>query len=170
MREPDLENSFDGSGHVVGNSIEVVIPPHTRKAWRCPLSEQHPACLAHWLIYSPHQHPIWQYWWVTLIHLRDIPGSEPAHKDFEGAEYEISSLAQVPSEEPNPDDAKGTRRVMLPYDINEQFGGVSDKQAVALAETWVRDIIGGRLNPDSDYRRVWKSRVAIDVEAAKKSS
>lgn len=175
VREPDMRRAFDGghrrcsmhqAGRLVGD-YDIVMPPHARRAWRVipkPKTIDQTATMAQWLVHCPHLHAFWGYWWINLIHLRDIPGVVPAHKHFPQAEYELAIYAQNPEREPDPDNLDCTMAVLLPADVCEQFHGVTDEQAIDLVEVLVRGVVNWTLSPDSDFRQSWKSQISLCVE------
>ncbi len=63
-----------------------------RRAWKSQAEhtkKEHQGHLATFLVNSPIAHPIWSYWMVALVHLRDIPGVPPARKHYPDAEFEF---------------------------------------------------------------------------------
>lgn len=131
------------------------------KAWRCRLptvleKPDHQATVAGWLLFCPGAHLAWSYWWITLVHLRDIPGVPPAKLRFPGAGWEVLCMAQEPDHAPDPDDATGTLRFLTPLDWVVQFGDVAnDEQATRVIEAVVDLIMSGRVSPDQDFRSFW---------------
>jgi hypothetical protein len=170
MRAPDLQQSFGATVRVLNLSNlgvhRVPIPAHERRAWRVPCKAQtadQTATLDMWLTNCPCLHMAWSWWWVTVIHLRDIPGVEPAKKDFPQAEYQLTIIAQNPELAPDPDEPT-SMRPLYPLDVIEQFHGVTDEQAVQLLETWAKGIVHGQISPDSDFRRAWNEQVRLGVQ------
>ena len=116
----------------------------------------HPACLAHWLVNVKGAHPFWEHWYVALIHLRDLPGVDPAKKRYPEAEYEFIIASISPEEAPEPDpDQKGSYPLMTPIDVVEQFHGVSDRDAIRIAQAGIQAMMQGRISPDQDFRSMW---------------
>ena len=138
------------------------------KAWllesKSPVPD-HQACLTAWLINVPRAHPFWQWWTVNMIHLRDIPGVRPAHKQYASAEYEFMIAAINPEQCPNPDPDKVDEGYpfLHPLDVTEQFDGVSDAEAVRICEGAVRTILAGEISPDQDYRSWWHELIQNTV-------
>lgn len=128
------------------------------KAWRVPVTEERKATeVATWLLYCPGAHAAWSYWWITLVHLRPIPGAPPAIVTVPGAGWEAISFAQDPGTPPDPDRPKDTFRHLTPIDWVAQFGHVKDDaQAIAVIEAGVALIMRGEVSPDSDFRSFWK--------------
>lgn len=154
------------------------------KAWRVrvtdALREAHvkafgyaDAGLATWVVNGPY-HPFWGWGYISLIHLRDIPGAPPAHRQYAGAEYEIMCLSLNPNPEPprGPvdvdrveagDTTGGLPGFLMPADWIVQFHGVSDEQAVEVAQLAIDSIVRGQ-SCDSDYRAFWESAIKTTVE------
>lgn len=119
-------------------------------------AKSNPATLCGWLVNRPGAHPHWQWWLVGLITLRDIPGIQPARKNYPEAEYELYIYSIDPStcSSPEPDSPEGYPP-LLPLDVLHQFHGLSEKTAKHLTEIMVQNIVAGRISPDQDYRKVW---------------
>lgn len=131
------------------------------RAWRLKL-EPEKGQLAGWLLHCPGAHVAWEYWLISLAHLRDSEGVPPATRNYPEAAYELCSLALNPDYVPDPDDFK--QRGLLPYDLVEQFHGVDDNKAAMLVESLVDWCVAGKLSPDSDYARTWKALLWNSIE------
>lgn len=119
------------------------------------------AHIAGWIINGPY-HPFWRWWNLSIVHLRDIPGVEPAHVQFPGATHEVIIATINPERCSKPDiDALERGTVQLPFlspmDLVHQVILVSDEQAAELAELMINAILSGDYSPDSDFRGRWKS-------------
>lgn len=118
------------------------------QAWKIDTNRPGPAdwsaCLAVWLIQAPGQGHGANVFYLSAIHLRDIPGVPPAHKNYPEAEYELSVLAVNAASLPDADSATA-----IPLDRNaavlHQFHGITDQQVAAVAEQCVRDVVDGNL-------------------------
>jgi hypothetical protein len=108
---------------------------------------------------------MWSYWWLSLIHLRDVPGAPPAKLDprVPGATHELISFAQDPGQAPDPDDVK-TFRHLTPIDWAIQFKVGTDRDAMRLAERVVTTIMQGVASPDTDYRTFWARAIRETAE------
>lgn len=128
-----------------------------RRAWELTqrLTPDQEAGLSGWLVNVPGAHAAWEYWGVGVVHLRDIPGIKLAHKHYPEAEYEFLIYSVDPTEG-TPDPDKPPFPHLTPLDVQYQFHGVCDKEAVGLCELAVDEIMQGRISPDQDYRRAWK--------------
>lgn len=151
MREPDVTGPF-------------------AKAWffsnKDPKVPDHQACLGSWLLNMPGAHPFWSYWLVTCVHLRDIPGVKPAHKKYPEAEFEFSIHSIDPERcpEPDPDKALEGFPLLSPVDVVEHFHGLSDRDALRVAEAGINAMCHGRISPDQDFRAEWHRVITGTVE------
>lgn len=154
MREPD----FTGAGQW--------------KAWKCKLAPvgqrgrpDFDAEVAIWLVFAPGAHACWSYWWISMIHLRPIPGVQAATINTPGAGYEVICMAQDPKHVPDPDEPAGTNRMLTPIDWVVQFGHAkSDEKAIEVGEANIRSIMTGQVSPDSDFRSWWKKTIPATAE------
>lgn len=89
------------------------------------------------------------------ISLREVPGFPPAHINMHGATHEIMVYALNPE---HAIDLASSPRFLTPCNFVGQFIQPSDDEAAALIEQTVRDVIDGRLNPDTDYAQWWIQR------------
>lgn len=149
MRAPD----FEGGGGAV-------------RVWRIAESAKstpdHAAALGSWVIDGPF-HPLCHQWVLSVIHLRDIEGVRPAHRQFPEADHELMILSLNPDRPVDIDafEATGTwgdpnvPKFLTPADLQYQFGGLTDAQAVEIAEAAIRGILAGDYSPDSDHRSRW---------------
>jgi hypothetical protein len=138
------------------------------KAWIMTAAASQPDHQAHlesWLLQVPGAHPLWQHWVMALVHLRDVPGVKPAHRQYPEAEHELLILSLDPGHPANPDLAAGERlHFLTPPDLVHQFHGLTDDRARQLGTMAVRAICNGHLSPDQDFRSVW--RTVIDATVA----
>jgi hypothetical protein len=123
--------------------------------------------IAAWIVNQPGAHPFWRYWFVGVVHLRDIPGVKPAKKRYPLAAYEFIILALDP-EKPLPE-IDGHRngnpmKMLMPPDVVLQFHGLDDKRAEELAGLAVAAIINGQMSPDQDYRGMWRAAIQSTIE------
>lgn len=146
MREPD----FEGPG---GAAWRIAIPPEERAA-----KPDYQASLGMWHLHCPGAHPLWTWYVVTLIHLRDIPGVAPAKKHYPEAAYEFIVMALNPDGGVPVQPGQLPRQLcyLTPFDHVLQFHGTTDEQAVRVVELYLRACTNGRLSPDQDYRAVWR--------------
>lgn len=114
--------------------------------------------LAWWLLTGT-WHPIWPQFVISVIHLRDVEGREPATLQFPGATHELLVLALNPGEPPKIHDAVKLERKGLklcgylePIDVVHQFEA-TDEQMVDLAKLAAQACVDGRLNPSTDDAR-----------------
>jgi hypothetical protein len=142
---------------------------HVIQAWRiaAPITEPaQQATLRSWLVHGGF-HPMWTYWLVSTVHLRDIPGTPPPAITIEGATHEFTILSlesppSCPERHPNPDDLE-TIHHLIPPDVSHQLVGLTDEQAIAICDLMIQRIIDGQMSPDSDFRSHWNR--ALDATA-----
>lgn len=165
MRDPD----YKGVASVWRLRHEPVMDEAHTDSWGYPS-----ASLADWIVNGPY-HPLWRWWYVGLVHLRSIPGAPPANKQYPEAEYEILCMSLDPDGQPGrakvPDlekieagDMKGGLPGFLsPPDWAVQFHGVTDEQAVEVADLAARAIANGQ-SCDSDFRSWWHAAIPNTVK------
>lgn len=133
------------------------------KAWLLPLPEEfkHPAqaaSLAGWLVHQPGVHPHWEYWLLSVVHLRDIEGIDPAKKAFPEATHELTILSLDPDiGVPDPDKPEKFRYLM-PQDLVKQIAS-TDADAIKIAGGMIDIVIAGKMAMDSDYRGSWSTLI-----------
>lgn len=149
MREPDFKGPF-GRAWTLAHTSDV--PDHT-------------ACLGSWLVNVPGAHPWWSHWLVSVIHLRDIPGVKPAFKKYPDAGFEFAIYSINPDKcpQPDPDDIANGFPLLTPVDVQEQFHGVSDRDAWRIAQSGIEAMVHGRISPDQDFRPMWNRLIVGTV-------
>jgi hypothetical protein len=90
------------------------------------------AFLEHWLLYLPAQHKRWDYYHLTLVHLREQDGVAPAIKGREQDTHEIYLRPQNPSTRPDPGDLNTIQIIGAPSAM-AQFEGGDDGDACDVA-------------------------------------
>ncbi|WP_086746210.1 hypothetical protein [Streptomyces scabiei] len=112
--------------------------------------EQHRATLDAWIITAEHWHPHWSQYLLALISLADIEGAPPAKKRTPDVTHEL--LVVVLNPDHGPYDARAVRpgdlHHLTPVNIAEQFTATDD-QALNIARLSVRDVVDGRLTPET---------------------
>lgn len=129
------------------------------KAWNVQKGD-HPTAVASWLVNGPF-HPMWSWWAISAVRLRDVPGVPPAKKTYPEAEYEFLIMSIHPDHPPDPEDPHIHH--LEPLDVVEQFHGVTERDVVRIVEACIRAICEGRMSPDCDYRSAWKEAIAGTV-------
>lgn len=149
MREPDFSHE-------------------NRRAWKCTAPATAPAHAAHlvtYLVNFPGAHPWWEYWGVTVVHLRDILGAPAAKKSYPDAGYEFGIWTIDPRKHPAPvDPDAGAWALLSPADSIVQFHGIDDEQATELGLLSVKLMVERAYSPDSDFRSFWKEAIWGTVE------
>jgi hypothetical protein len=136
---------------------------HDRGARKVP---DHEAGVATWLVNGPF-HPLWSWWGVSVVSLRDMPGVRPPLRFYEGAEYEFVIVSLDPDQEVDIEaweEGRGGFRWLTPLDAQVQFHGTTDEQAAEVAELAVEAILDGHASPDQDWRSWWEVAIPNTVE------
>lgn len=120
--------------------------------------------LAQWLLLCPHAHPMWSYYVMTLVHLREAPGINTPNLQYPEAEHELIVWALHPDATPDPDDHTTLLQRMDPLDQVHQFHGVGDDNAIEMVARLAGHIAGGVLSPDQDHRSKWRALIRQSVE------
>lgn len=123
--------------------------------------------LRQWYINGPY-HPLWEWWVVSVISLKDVEGVPPAHKQYPEAEYEFTiwSLDGVPNIDTcdrGDLENRGFKSYLHPADVTFHFHKVTDEQAKQICDGAVDLIVRGQ-SCDSDYRQFWLNALARTVE------
>ena len=146
------EKEFHGPA---GSSFRVPIESDMRNA-----SEG----ICTWLLYAPSAHPLWQYFDLFVIRLRQLPGMPPPNLAFEGANHEIGVLSLDPEYQPY--DVKKLIEIgrssgipyLLPQQVAVQFE-CTDEEANLLGTYAARGVAYGHLIPEDqlsgDAQRYW---------------
>jgi hypothetical protein len=123
------------------------------RAWDISGAKSRPeqeAGLRAWLLHRPGAHPFWSWWLVSVVHLREIPGAPPARKQFPEADHEFRIVTINPEACPH---------------VVEQFGGLTDEQAMEIGDWVIRHIVFDGVWPDQDFRRYWHEAIGGMVQA-----
>ena len=137
------------------------------EAWELRATAQRPdqeASLAVWLLYVPSASPAWEYYYLAVIHLRDIDGVPPAHKDWPEAEYELMVLAVDPRCRPSAERAEAHKLQFLrPGNVRVQWDSTSDEYAAGMARDAVKAILNGVLPVEPEgivgARQLWQDAI-----------
>lgn len=154
----------------------ATIPPDltgpSGRAWRVtPAQTDDPRLSVHvgsWLLHAPASHSWWPWYLMTGLALRDTPGVPRAHRQFEGAEYELLVLALDPGEPiPLPVEAMvGKWASLSPPDQVHQLPHLPGGDATMreILELAALSIVDGLLVPDQDHRGHWRETLRNTVE------
>lgn len=137
------------------------------RVWRPDPPMQNPAqisLVAQWLIRQPAVHPCWDYWSISLVHLRPVDGRPDPYLRFDGATHEIAIVALDPRVRPDARDFS-TLHPLFPPDLVHQVALPDDGYAARLAEQLLYFVLRGAATLDSDYRSGLEQ--LIDREAAR---
>lgn len=131
------------------------------KAWRARLlpvgqrgKPDADATVGVFIVHQPRAHPFWDYWCVSLIHLREIDGTPIAHKDWPEATHEFMVMAlqpgrPLPALDITPD---WKPHYLTPFDLVRQVQVSSDVAALSLLGRFVQLTVSGHMALDSDFR------------------
>ncbi len=111
-----------------------------------PPDDRHPSTwriLGGWLIRAPEMHPVWDWYFLTVTHLRATKASLKRGCQI-GRTHQIQLFAQHPdSEEINEQGMYG--EAMLPANFSQQLSLKSDMEALVLLDLLVCQIAAGEL-------------------------
>lgn len=119
----------------VGMASRITAPPATINQT---------ATLGAWLLHLPGQHPLWNHYMLSVVHLRPIDGGRPVYRRYPEAEYELNMFALDPKAGPKPDDM-ATLYPLEPVNYVEQFHNITDEQAVRVGARLVEMLVHGLL-------------------------
>lgn len=165
MRDPDLSG--------VARVWRVRLTPENVAAHTADWGYE-PSSLADWIVNGPY-HPFWSWWYIGVVHLREVAGAPPPNRRYPAAEYEIMCLSLNPDGEPGrpkiPDLDKleagditgGLPGFLTPADWVVQFDGCTDEQAVEVGTLAVTAISHGQ-SCDSDFRSWWEKAIPNTVK------
>lgn len=136
-REPDLVGA-------AGRAWRIALTPEARAQW--------PAAIDAFIFHAPGQAAAWSAFYVSAIHLRDVPGIPPAHLEFPGATHEIAVYAlDDHAHEIDPDDwqEESERRPMrwrlTPVNYQRAIAVRNDADAAMLVDALARAFVDGAL-------------------------
>lgn len=142
-------------------------------AWRVDLARSRAAAgcdedrdttVAMWIVFAPWAHAFWSYYLIAAIHLRSMPKLVPAKINLPGATHEVIVFALSPDHVPEVvNSAKNVKLFPANFAgqwvVQERRNPVDlDRAAAEKIEGVVREIVEGRLSPDTDFRREWIRR------------
>ena len=131
--------------------------PHG-KAWLAAYTEaqlkEAPAAVCGWLLHCPPAHPFWDWYTVFCVHLRDVPGADPAKKRSENMSHEILIYALDPSFVPAVDTPiEWIQHRLEGPNLLHQLELPTDADASRLVALLIQAFCDGTASPDSDWRR-----------------
>lgn len=132
------------------------------RAWLIPESKdpEHAASLASWLVNVPEAHPYWEWWLLSVVHLRSVPGVAEPKLLYPGAQYELAIITLDPEDGPSPDKPEGFL-YFHPPDVTEQFSGVADAEATLIGGLSTQALVEGRIFPNAEED--WKKLLTETV-------
>ncbi len=118
----------------------------------------------------PPQHPAWDTYAISLIHLREHEGSPPPQKEYPEAEYEISLYAMDGEKRPIPW-SRDTWRFLTPANVIMQFDGLPEEEAITICYLAARALINGMLPAEPSGimggREIWINSLRMTLEHSK---
>ena len=141
----------------------------TARAWRLPIPTDQPtALLTRWLVHAPWADSSYAWKLVAVVHLREEPGIPHSEKWDPDATHQLSILPVDPDDGfvPDPDKAEEGYPVLIPADIEEQFGPMTDTAASWMCDSFMSSVCMGTLIPDNKFRFTWEAAVHESVELA----
>lgn len=112
------------------------------------------ATLAMWVLHSK-QHPAWEWYWLTFIHLRPMPEqSHPPILHFPAATHEMTLLAIDPAHAPP---EPGSFHILSPANVVAQVTCSSDELALAVFDEFPLAAVRGFLPIEGLYDNVNRS-------------
>lgn len=141
----------------------MMIGPHGR-AWQYDLAHvrklrgvgpDDDATIASWVIEAPWANMMWHSYNLFVLHLRQMPDKRPLIIHLPGATHELGLFALDPEWRL---DLTQNPRWLHPGNFAAQFVAGSDESAAQHIMDCVTDIVGGRLNPDTDATQSWIQR------------
>lgn len=130
---------------------------------RCTLEPDDPPGLAGtvamWLLDCPGQSPAWSHYSLSVVHLRPIPGADPAEVTVPGATHQFALVALNPDYTHDPLDPYTWAR-LTPHNLEEQVEVPDDEGAWRLALGCVHEVVNGRLWAEPPFpgtREPWLS-------------
>lgn len=117
------------------------------------------ATLAGWIVEAPWAHLAWHSYFIALVHLRPLPDARKTIFYFPDASHEFWVYALDPSRPRQPAIVGAEMPAFLtPCNFATQRKHGSDTEALAEIERAVKDIVDGRLSPDTDFLAEWSRR------------
>lgn len=114
------------------------------------------ARLACWLVDEPQTNILWRAYFLSLVHLRPLPGVKPPIIHRIGSTHEIMVYACDPDEVFDLD-RPSAAWFLHPVNYVGQFTS-TDADAIAKVRFTVGEIMSGRLSPDTDFTQHWIAR------------
>lgn len=111
-----------------------------------------------WIVEAVWANCAWHSYAIVVMHLRPVEGLPTAVIHDAAATHEVQVWALDPAK-PRAAMIAGAAdlepAMLTPCNFAAQFTAVSDAAAIERVEVSVRDILAGRLSPDSDFRQMW---------------
>jgi hypothetical protein len=130
-------------------------------AWKIDLSAlkddwRSASAMDMYLVHIPSAHPLWPSYWLTGVHLRDVPGQDkPPHKQFQNASHELLLVALNPecgpyTQENMVDKIKAGGHWLTPVNMVQQTEDLTDEQFNTLLLDVLKALLYGLLPAEPD--------------------
>lgn len=152
-RVPDFR-AADRDGNTLGRAWRCDLPALRR---RLKLDPARDAAILQVVVEAKWANPTWHSYFVSLIHLRDIPGLRTIFY-FADATHEIVVEAIDPGKRRLPiilGESPGVVSTLRPANFAAQIVEISDELAIERVEKAITMIVRGELSPDTDHRAAW---------------
>lgn len=136
----------------VGSAIEISYEPEPEVG-----DPPDSGLVASWVLHCPGQSLGWEYFCLSVVHLRDLPGMRPPVLTTPGASHEVILMALSPDDPVPP---AGPVKFLTPLNFVEQTYVSSDHDAHRLGEFLVKSMVAGQLwaePPLSGQKEPWSS-------------
>lgn len=155
---------------IVADRVEVkpdIEGPHGR-AWKVDMdairikyniAPENDGTVAAWIVEAPWAHPAWHSYVIYCVHLRPLPDNRRTLIYFPEATHEILLFALDPHHPRQPIiEGKDSPHRLTPSNFAAQFVEISDELAAERIEQCAREIVEGKLSPDTDFISQWIAR------------
>lgn len=132
------------------------------RAWKVQIAPDLPTGttgVALWVLHLPGIVPFWSWYAISVVHLRDQPGTRPAVIQVEGATHEVLVMALDPEAGPpgeeggwDLDRPEQLPRHLSPLEVVRQIVGITDEGGQEIANQLASAAVTGLYVPDSDRR------------------
>lgn len=97
-----------------------------------------------WFVHSPGDHPFWDSFMISIVHLRPLDENDKPHLEFPEAGYELVVAALDPSKSPRPNDTD-TWEILHPINVKEQFTATDDAAVEKIGINLAVRAVNGQL-------------------------
>jgi hypothetical protein len=131
-------------------------PARAQKRMKVPAN--HDGTVAIWIVEAPWAHPLWHSYGLVVVHLRPHPCCPEPKIYLEGATHEVWLYALDPNKPRHLMINRCDMKFLLPLNFAAQIIEETDEKAAERLEKAVKEILDGKLIPDTDYISMWVAR------------